>query len=384
MMEMSNDRTIVTLRAAWLPLVAAALYVLVCCTLACKYAMRVTPLWGYALAGYALATAAAATLLPRLLRRWVGRDAALWVALAMLAAMLLAVQHCVDPLRVQVDRWSALAYPLRDLLQGRFPYLAQTHLDGYASPFPVWMVLHLPFYLLGDVGLSLVVSVVCFVCGVRMVVGTRAALVATALLALSANVWYEAAVRSDLITNFLLLSAFINVSQARGITLCRHPWLLSAAAGLWLSTRLTAAVPLYVALLPCWLRLSTGRRALTPLVAAGVAALTFLPLALWDAHALFGGAYSPLVLQTRQGHVADAAVMVVVATLLSLWSTRGGTARTPLACGMALMAVTVITFGHNMAADASWGELFASRYDITYLDSALPFLVTALAVGTRK
>lgn len=363
---------------------AAAMYLLVCMTMMCKYGLRLPlPVWGLLLP-YALLLAVAIPLLTKSDGR---RDIPAWalhLCTGTLVAAMTALQYHVDPMAITVDRWSAIDHPLHNLLNGEFPYLAQTHTGGYASPFPVWMLVHLPFLPSGNVGLSLIVAAVCFVYSVRMLGGCRGGIVAVILLGLSVNVWYEAAVRSDLITNFLLLCAFLNLLRARRITFGRSPLLLSACAGLWLSTRLTVAFPLFIVFLPYWQHLPAWKKAATPLIAAAVFALTFAPLLAWDMETLLYSEYSPFVLQSRQAHPADTLLMAALATALSLYSHRcRTTAAVNMACGAALLAVTLLTFVHNMSLDSSWDELFRPHYDITYFDCALPFLITSLATLKR-
>lgn len=368
------------------PTMALMLFGLVSFTLACKYTMRVTPMFGYIVVPYLMLLAGGAMLALTLQKKWLGGKAVFWTTLAMMAVAMMAVQYSIDPMQNQVDRWSALAYPLHDLLHGHFPYLAQTHLGGYASPFPVWMLFHLPFYLLGNVGLSEVACSVAFAYTLRLLAGYRGGTMAALLLMACCPVWYEVAVRSDLISNFLLLAAFINLMIYRKVDFASRTWMLSIAAGLWLSTRLSTAFPLFIMFFPYWLHMPVRRKLLTPVVIASVFALTFLPLVLWDAHALFFSEYNPFVLQSRQGHPMDAVLMVVIAALLAYRPKSRlhtpSVPRTMLCCGVILLLVTAITFAHNMYIDDSWTKIFLSQYDITYLNSALPFLITAMVLGT--
>ena len=57
----------------------------------------------------------------------------------------------VEPLSVNVDRWSATTYFLDALFRGEYPYAVQTHIGNYSSPFPLWQYINIPFWLLGDV-----------------------------------------------------------------------------------------------------------------------------------------------------------------------------------------------------------------------------------------
>ena len=140
-------------------------------------------------------------------RAW-SKKVVMGVCLIAFAGMV-AVQYAIDPYSIQVDRWSALHFPIQNLLSGIYPYTASTHLGGNASPFPVWQILHIPFYLLGNVGLSFFAATALFLWSCWKVQGREKALVVSLLLCSSVAVWYEVSVRSDLITNLLLLAAII-------------------------------------------------------------------------------------------------------------------------------------------------------------------------------
>lgn len=360
---------------------AALLFAIVSYVLMLKYAMRATTSYGYISVGYLIALL---LLIEFLSRRILSRKPARWMvgcgAVVLLCAMLM-VQYHFDPMENQVDRWSAIANPLSALFHGDFPYLAKTHLGGNASPFPVWMILHIPFWLLGNVGLSIVVATALFLWSIWSWKGSGAAIVVTALLFVCINLWYETAVRSDLISNFLLLAAFMNVLLKRQISLATHPYALAIVVGLWLSTRLSVAFPLYVYLLPGFLSLPWSRRMAVVGIVIGVFALTFLPLVVWDAHSLFFFENNPFSLQARQGRPLDTVVLVVLATMMALlW--RGKTERLLLSQALILLLVPIIAYGHNMYVYDNWQDIFHSAYDITYLDAALPFLLSLIV--TKK
>ncbi len=358
---------------------AGLLFVGIGYLLMCKYSMRATSHFGYVCVIYAVIVASLLLFIlykERLLPdKWVNR--AFWTCLIVFVAAMLAVQYHLDPMENHVDRWSAIANPLHNLLHGQFPYAAKTHLGGNASPFPVWQVLHLPFYLLGNVGLSEIVAAALFVLSVRKLYGTRSAINSIVMLAASINLWYEVAVRSDLIANFLLLAAFVNFLQIRGISLRNRPWLLACCAGLWLSTRLSVAFPLFVLWLPDYLKMGWKKQLGFPLLIIGVFALTFLPFVIWDAHELFCAPNNPFSLQFRQGSPVATVVLVLLAALLATtW--RGRQSRGLFFAAVILVLVPVVSYGCSMYTYNNWTRIFESVYDITYLDAALPFLITVL------
>lgn len=355
------------------------LYIAVCYIMACKYSMRAIEHFGYVSISYAIILALV-TLLFNRRKTIISRhpEEIFWSMAAILAAAMAVVQYHFDPLQNQVDRWSAIANPLTALFNGQFPYSAQTHLGGYASPFPMWMVFHIPFWALGNVGLSEIFTALLFVISVKTAYGSQAGIKATVLLALSLNLWYETAVRSDLISNFLLLASFINFLIYKKITFSKYPLLLSAIAGLWLSTRISTAFPLFIMFFPFWLKLSTSRKVSTLLLAAAVFCLTFLPFALWDWHGLFLAENNPFSLQSRQGRPADSILLLAVAMIMALkW--KENNKMLMFFSAIMLILVPILAYGHNMYVYGNWTDIFSSAYDITYLDAALPFCITLTA-----
>lgn len=361
--------------------IATLLLIVVNATIATKYSMRMTPHYIYIVVAYTLLLIAIIKALVS--KKELKGKATAWfyVAVIVLIVAMIALQYSLDPMQNRVDRWSAIAYPLSFLFNGEFPYLAQTHLGGNASPFPVWMIVHIPFYFLGNVGLSEMFSSLLFLFSVKYAKGSMAALKATILLAISIGLWYETAVRSDLISNFLLLAAFINVFQYKHIDFCNHPFALAVCAGLWLSTRLSVAFPLFIFFFISWLRLPINKKIVTLLIVIATFWATFLPLIIWDFDNLFFAENNPFSLQSRQGRPVDAFILAAIAVLMAM---KAGTnsARQMLYSAVMLLLTTLIAYTHDMIICGTWAEIFSSRYDISYLDAAIPFLIMVI-VGNK-
>lgn len=290
---------------------------------------------------------------------------------------MLVVQYAVDPYSIQVDRWSALHFPIQNLLDGIYPYSANTHLGGNASPFPVWQIMHIPFYLLGNVGLSFFAAAGLFLWSCWKVKGQSKMLIISLLLCTSAAVWYEAAVRSDLITNFLLLAAVINLAFPR----MTQDWVekrmlwIACAVGLLASTRILVLIPVALLLLPFFIRMNWRKQLLAALLTLAVFALTFVPFALWDWQEFYHFQNNPWALQTRQGNLVDFLLFVPLALFLSL-NHKGNAERYYRNSALMLVLFVAITFVHNMCLSENW-SLFSSSYDITYFTTALPFCLLA-------
>ena len=301
------------------------------------------------------------------------------LVMALIAVVgMLAVQYVVDPYSIQVDRWSALHFPIQNLLHGVYPYIASTHLGGNASPFPVWQLVHIPFYLLGNVGLSYFVALALFLWSVSSRWGKRAFLGAFVLLMAAPAVWYEVAVRSDFIANLLLVATFINWLSSRITTewLTRHAVALAFIVGLFASTRLVTLIPLGLLLLPYYFSAPLRVKVMMPIVFGVVFVLTFAPFALWDWQDFFYHRNNPWSLQTRQGNTSDFFIFLPLALYLSL-SWRGNWQRYYAYVALMLFLFVSITFVHNMFLHDNF-NLFSPTFDITYYNSLLPFVIVGM------
>lgn len=299
------------------------------------------------------------------------------IILAAVLTLLIFLQYQFDPYALKVDRWSAIHNFIQNLFNGIYPYAAQTHLGGYGSPFPIWQLFHIPFYLLGNVGLSFIVGTGLFIDSIRRLYNCCIAMFALALLILSPAYLYEVVVRSDLLTNFLLCAAIIMYLSYYKINFKQHWLLLAVIMGMMASTRLSAIIPFAVYYFYDYYKSSFYRQFVFPVVFLSVFIATFLPFFLWNGEMLLFFDYNPFILQSRQGNVADFIFFIPVGIWLSLRCKRKiSNYMFNTACLLILLVVT--TFVHNMFVNNNWNELFESSYDITYFNMALPFLIAVL------
>lgn len=307
------------------------------------------------------------------------RKSIVYALIGIVIVGLVMLQLHFDPYTLKVDRWSAIHNFLRNLLNGEYPYAAQTHLGGYGSPFPVWQILHLPFYLLGNVGLSFIFFMLLFTDAIRRIASLRDATVAFLLLILSPAFLYEVSVRSDLLSNFLLCATILMHLHHYKMTLEKNWVLIAIICGLMMSTRLSIAIPFIVYYFYDYIRCHQAKiQIIFPCLAILIFALTFLPFMLWNGKMLFFFEYNPFVLQTRQGLWIDYILIMAICMVASVWL-KSRWHYYMLTSAICLLTLVAVTFVSNMYIYDCWSELFDSRFDITYFNMALPFAIAALA-----
>ncbi len=367
-------------------LLSTAFYILVNALFIAKYSSRIFPTaypyitLGIILLYYLFVTYALPWLITTI--RQYGK-AYIAILLCCIVAII-ALQYYVDPYTLKVDRWSALHNPIKNLLSGTYPYLATTHMRGFASPFPIWQLFHIPFYLLGNVGLSFFAVMALFVWSTYRQWGIHVSIAISVLLILSPAVWYEAIVRSDFLTNILLLVALINmcINRISVEWVNRHLILLGIGIAMLACTRLITLIPIAILLWPYYLRLRISSKIILIIVFLAVFVATFLPFALWDWQAFFCHHYNPWKLQTRQGHIADFLIFIPIAILLAMkW--HSDISRYYAYTAVMLCSFVGGTILHRMY-DSNNYDIFCQQFDITYLNSILPFAITAMILGITK
>ena len=300
-----------------------------------------------------------------------------------MACVALGLQYTIDPLTLNVDRWSAIHNFLSGMLDGQYPYGQQTHLGGYGSPFPVWQIVHLPFYCLGNVGLSIIVVTLLFLWTLNRLYSAKVALVAGALLLISPAFWYEVAVRSDLLTNIMLSAIIVEWLVSKKIQLTNNFVWIGVLIGAMLSTRLVAIIPICVIYGYEFLLMNWKKQCLFIVIAIAVFCATMLPFLLWEGSTLLFFEYNPFVLQTRQGSWLVLLIFACLAVGVTIWQ-RGQLNQRLATTGLLLTTLVTMAFVEKMWQHNQWTELFSSTFDITYLSVALPFYVTYLAIMLTK
>ena len=293
------------------------------------------------------------------------------------------LQLSIDPFTLNVDRWSAIHNFLSGMFCGHYPYGQQTHLGGYGSPFPVWQILHIPFYALGNVGMSIIIVTILFLWTLNRLYSPKVALVAGILLCISPAFWYEIAVRSDLITNMMLSALIAEWLVHKNVKLINNVIGLAILVGLTLSTRLIAVIPLCVLYGYEFLQLSWKKQSLFLLIILSTFTLTMLPFALWQGSTLLFFEYNPFVLQTRQGSFLVLLIFACGAIGVTIWMHGRMNYRT-IITGLLLTSLVVMSFVGKMWKENLWTELFSPTFDITYLSVALPFYILYLSLSLTK
>ena len=300
---------------------------------------------------------------------------AFWIILLLNCSGIIYFLISVNPYTLRVDRWSAIHNFIQYLFKGEYPYAAKTHCGGYGSPFPVWQIFHIPFYLLGNVGLGMLFSVLLITYILFDFFKTYInVFIFLLLLLLSPGFWYEVTVRSDLIYNFIICLLFIIVLFKKKYVIQSHPLAIAIIFGLLLSTRLTIIIPFSIFLFPGFLNSGSKQKLIFILTSILVFVATFIPFAFWNFNTLFFFKHNPFILQSSQGSWVEIISISALALFLSTkWKNNLTLCSTYIS--ISIFGLVFLTFIHSIIIGIYKIDIVDSAYDISYFNMSLPFII---------
>ncbi len=308
-----------------------------------------------------------------------------WCLLSVVALIIFVILNKIDPYSVRVDRWSAVTFFLDYLFRGEYPYGASTHVSAtnFPSPFPVWYLINLPFYCLGDVGYNLVFFLFFVLLVLRYYFGSyKPPLFFLCLLLLSPAYWWEILVRSDSLSNAFLVFGFILLFSKKGYTLFGNFWLSVLCCGLLASTRLSALLPLALYFFKSYTKLPLKQMLFFPLGVLLVVFITFSPFVFWDTETWIFFTRNPFMSQGGAGNVYVLCFMVVMGVVLSfLWKNMF---QFFLVATVFIFVFFVLSqiFMTYVRTDGKYIFSF-EVYDISYFTLMFPYCLCAMICTTK-
>jgi hypothetical protein len=278
----------------------------------------------------------------------------------------------IIPETTRVGRLPAINEWLGNLINGKFPYRAESNPSG----FPFLFFITVPFYLLGDVGYLEVFGLLLFI---LIIINNanfgKELILKLSLLLFSLPVFYELFVRSELLTNITLFIA-VAIPIYTKLSKEDNKLVLGAGAiimGMLLSTRLIVGLLLFLFLIFIY-RNDFKRFFIFGIISFSVFLLTLLPFYLWDAeYFITKGPFSVQLLYLPIWAIVLFVIVIVYAgTIIS--SLR----EFFFASGIILFLLTLVSFSITIYNFGITNALFNDYFDISYFIFALPFCILSL------
>lgn len=303
-----------------------------------------------------------------------------YILFAIIISITVSLFVLINPYNVTVDRWSALYFWSDTLMQGKYPYNTLTHTnisENYPSPFPVWQILHIPFYFLGEMGIGHLVTLALVSCTLFFYRKAFDLTQFLLLILLSPCYWWEIAVRSDLMNNMFICLLFLTIFHF-SFRHTKYILPVGVIIGLLLCTRLFIGIPLAVYFIPYFFR-KTGIEKLK-LVTGCIFGFVcpFIPFMIWDSDMLLFFEYSPLRLQTKQGNIYIVIAGIILISIFSFcWKNYK---EYLLYISIILFSFLLLSFIKFIYFDGFITTLTNDLFDISYFNITIPFVVLALCL----
>ncbi len=167
-----------------------------------------------------------------------------------------------DAYKLHVDRWSALAGGIQAVLKGQYTYTVADHLGGRTSNLPGLFIIGLPFFLMKDVGLLQVFTFLLISYLIYDYFDQNYEKLFALLLILSSPAYYwEIFVKSDLMSNLILVMTFLIYWQKKlPKKSFDKPFSLGIITGILLFTRLIVLIPFEIFLFQEFIKTSTKNK----------------------------------------------------------------------------------------------------------------------------
>lgn len=195
---------------------------------------------------------------PWLKKLWTGKSVYLLIAFITIA--YIAMCHVMkDPYKMNIDRWAALEFSEQHWVKGEYIYDTPNFMGNLSSYLPGQLLLSSIFYFLGNVGYLQVASFLLFSYVIFLEFkGNFDRFLAIVMFGISLAYIYEVVCKSDFISSFIAVAAFILFwSRKFKDDYFKRPFLLGICIGILCLTRSVVIIPLIIFLLnpflkTCW------------------------------------------------------------------------------------------------------------------------------------
>tara|TARA_R110002049_G_scaffold13089_5_gene57423 strand:+ start:703 stop:1773 length:1071 start_codon:yes stop_codon:yes gene_type:complete len=288
--------------------------------------------------------------------------------------LLMFINLKIDGESLNVDRWSALEVLISSILEGKYPYAVLDHLGNTTSNLPGLFYIGLPFYLLGDLGFLQPFTFLFFSIFIIFSKIKNSQKVFIFLLIICApSYFWEVVVKSDLMSNCLLLLVFISIWQQKfKNNLFKNKGLLALITALFVLTRGIVAIPLTIFLFSSFLKISLKNKILFFCLFAVFLILISLPVFIDLPSLEFIRENNPFNHQTRYAPKGLIITSLILPFLISFKVRKSSDVF--LFSTYILASLMFLTFFINCVEESFYDNIYGNLFDISYLSMILPFI----------
>ncbi|MDR3022513.1 hypothetical protein [Chryseobacterium sp.] len=179
-------------------------------------------------------------------------EKSVYLLIAAIAVVYIAMCHVMkDPYKMNIDRWATLEFSVQHWTKGEYIYDTPNFLGNLSSYLPGQLLLSSVFYFLGNVGYLQVSAFLLFSYVIFLEFkGNFHRFLAIIMLGISLAYIYEVVCKSDFISSFIVVAAFILFWNRKfKDDYFKRPVLLGICIGILCLTRSAVIIPLIIFLL---------------------------------------------------------------------------------------------------------------------------------------
>jgi hypothetical protein len=206
------------------------------------------------------------------------------IALVGFVAFSLIILDKISLDTLKVDRWSIISEFWNFAFQNKYPYYAKSFDGNPPGPMPIYFIIALPFYLIGELGYIPITGILLFIVLLHLNKVSGQKLIAAVVISIgSVFCLWEIVTRSNIFFNsvlvLLVLGNFIKLGKKQKIRF----YFNAVIAGLLLSTRSFFIIPYIVFFVGIAIRKEISIKMLLGYVVIGFTSfiVSFLPLVLF-------------------------------------------------------------------------------------------------------
>ena len=290
----------------------------------------------------------------------------------------------IDGNNLNVDRWSAMDVSISAILDGKYPYMQLDHLNGRSSNLPGLILIGLPFYLLGNVGYLQSFTFLLFAYTLHKTINNYKAKILGILLLISSLFYlWEVFVKSDLMSNFIIILCFITLWYKKyNNQELKKPFLLGVLTSFVFFTRLVSIIPLIIFLFNAFIKSSVLKKILFMISSIlTISILSFIVLKNCPSLNVFKN-YNPFSLQNRQLPLIISVIMIIIPFF---YSKKSITLASLIKYCLIFISVPIFfSFFLSVFKYGLHDIIYNSVFDLSYFNILTPFLIYYIALRYNK
>lgn len=281
----------------------------------------------------------------------------------------------ITPESLIVDRWSVISSFWKASFNHEYPYSAISHLGNPPGPMPVYFILALPFYLLGEIGYMSLFALFLFIFFIeKLKISAAVKLWNSLFLIGSAYFLWEIVCRSTIFFNStIILGCIIWFNSIDKQENRKSLYFWAVAIGLSLSTRSVFAIPVIISSLAALRRkeVSIKNMIIVLLIAGTVFFVTFLPFLIFSPENFFR--INPFITQSSLLMPFYFSVCFIILAIGTSFLCKSGN-DDYFYSGLVLFLTILGYFIYHIIKRGFTSAYYSSISDISYFILCAPFL----------